>query len=208
METQREFFNNRAEKWEEKCYPPRVRQHLELLVSDFRINPGARVLDLGAGSGVLQPYLRRLIGPQGTLLAFDISENMLRQARKKQLSPRDLFFQGDAQRMALQAESFDHVICFAAFPHFPDAARALREMARVARPRAEVIIAHLMSREELARHHGTHETVADDVLPDAPGMRTLFLESGLEEPEITDQPGRYLARARRMRATAPVEAEP
>jgi len=48
-------------------------------------------------------------------------------------------------------------------------------MARVAKPRPEMIIVHLMSREEPARYHGTHETVADDILPDTPAMRSLFL---------------------------------
>ncbi|GAB6059217.1 class I SAM-dependent methyltransferase [Desulfonatronum parangueonense] len=197
MESQRQFFNSRAEQWEDKCYPPPVRERLEKLICDFQIRPGARVLDMGAGSGVLQPYLRPMIGPQGILLAFDISENMLRQARKKELSPLDMFFQGDALHLPLHPERFDHVICFAAFPHFPDPEQALREMARVAKRGGEVVIAHLLSREELARHHGTHETVADDVLPDAPGMRHLFQTAGLDVPEVVDQPGRYLARARK-----------
>lgn len=197
MESQREFFNSRAEQWEAKCYPPPVRRRLEELVRDFRISPGARVLDMGAGSGVLQPYLRSLLGSRGTLLAFDISENMLRQARKKELSPRDMFFQGDALHLPLHPESFDHVICFAAFPHFPDPEQALREMARVAKRGGEVVIAHLMSREELARHHGTHDTVADDVLPDASTMGGLFQAAGLDAPEVVDRPGRYLARARK-----------
>lgn len=201
MENQREFFDSRAESWEAKCYPPQVRHRLEELVRDFRITPGTHVLDMGTGPGVLQPYLRRLIGPQGLLLAFDISENMLRQARKKPLSPLDLFIQSDAQHLPLRSGSFDHVICFAAFPHFPNPDQALREMARVAKPGAEVIIAHLMSREELARHHGTHKTVADDVLPGAPTMQELFVRAGLAKPNIMDRPGRYMARARRLPAT-------
>jgi len=198
METEREFFNSRAELWEATCYPDVVRPRLKALVGEFRVVSGSRVLDVGTGSGVLQPYLRRWIGPAGIILAFDISENMLRQARKKDLSRRDLFFQCDAHWMGLRSDSFDHVICFAAFPHFADPDCAIRELARVARPGAEVIIAHLMSREELARRHGTCETVADDILPGGATMRALFHEAGLAEPEIIDQPGRYLARARKV----------
>lgn len=59
------------------------------------------------------------------------------------------------------------------------------------------VIAHLLSREELARHHGGHDAVADDMLPDAESMRTYFRQSGLHEPLIQDRPGRYLAAARK-----------
>lgn len=195
MHDQRTFFDSRAEGWEEKCYPPDVRVRLRELVQEFRIRPGARVLDVGTGPGVLNPYLREVTGADGTIVAFDLSGKMIHQARKKTLTPLDLFFQGDAQAMALGTAHFDNVICFAAFPHFPDPEAALRELCRVARPGGEVIIAHLMSREELARHHGSHDAVADDVLPDVQGMRKLFALAGLHEPLIIDRPGRYMARA-------------
>jgi ubiquinone/menaquinone biosynthesis C-methylase UbiE len=195
MHDQRAFFDSRADGWEEKCYPPDVRGRLRELVQEFKITPGTCVLDVGTGPGVLNPYLRELTGDDGTIVAFDLSGNMIRQARKKTLTPLDLFFQGDAQAMALGHARFDHVICFAAFPHFPDPLAALRELCRVARPGGEVVIAHLLSREELARHHGNHDAVADDVLPDAQGMRKLFALAGLREPLIIDCPGRYMARA-------------
>lgn len=197
MPDQREFFDSRAEGWEEKCYPPDIRTRLRELVQEFDIAPGARVLDVGTGPGVLNPYLRELAGTEGIIVAFDLSGNMIRQARKKRLTPLDLFFQGDAQAMALPGGSFDHVICFAAFPHFSDPLTALRELRRVARSGAEVVIAHLLSREELARHHGSHDAVADDVLPPEPAMRELFTLVGLEETRIIDRPGRYVARGRK-----------
>lgn len=203
MNGQRAFFDSRAEGWEERCYPPDVRIRLEELVREFGVAPGSRVLDAGTGPGVLQPCLRRILGDDGILAAFDISGNMIRQARRKQLALRDLFFQGDALHMAVRGNWFDHVICFAAFPHFADPALALEELARAARPGGEVIIAHLMSREELARHHGSAKAVADDLLPRAADMERFFLRAGLSRPNITDRPGRYLARARKTGATQP-----
>jgi ubiquinone/menaquinone biosynthesis C-methylase UbiE len=118
---------------------------------------------------------------------------MVRQARCKPLLDRDLVLQADAHYLPFDANIFDNVICFAAFPHFDDPALALFEMARVARPGARVVIAHLLSREELARHHGDHTAVADDILPDAEHMRVIFHRAGLDEPWIEDRPGRYLA---------------
>lgn len=197
MRDQQEFFDTRAKTWEKTCYPPQTRKRLEQLVEEFSLCPGACVLDVGTGSGVLQPYVRQIIGPSGRIVAFDLSFNMIHEARTKELSSHDLFFQGNAQAMPLHANSFDHVICFAAFPHFPNALTALCELSRVAKPGAEVIIAHLLSREELAKHHGAHDAVADDVLPNDDEMRALFAQAGLHPPQITDCPGRYMARARK-----------
>jgi ubiquinone/menaquinone biosynthesis C-methylase UbiE len=195
---QRDFFDSRAREWEQNCYPKEVRVRLGELVPEFDLKPAARVLDVGTGSGVLIPYIRHAIGLEGRLCAFDLSRPMVRQARMKPLLPLDLVLQADAQRLPFGAGVFDNVICFAAFPHFDDPALAVREMARVARSGARVVIAHLLSREELARHHGGHKAVADDILPDDELMSVFFREAGLEDPFIEDRPGRYLARARKQ----------
>jgi len=191
--SQRDFFDQRALEWELNCYPKEVRERLANLIPEFGLVPGARVLDVGTGPGVLIPYLRRAIGPDGRICSFDLSFPMVRLARCKPLLQRDLVLQADAHHLPFAAAIFDNIVCFAAFPHFDDPALALLEMARVARPGARVVIAHLLSREELARHHGGHAAVADDILPDAERMRVFFHQAGLGDPTIEDRPGRYLA---------------
>jgi len=193
--SQREFFDRRASDWETNCYPKEVRERLVELIPEFSLRPGAGVLDVGTGPGVLIPYLRQAIGPSGRICSFDLSLPMARQARLKPLLAKDLVLQADCHRLPFARNVFDNVICFASFPHFDDPALALREMARVARPGARLVIAHLLSREELARHHGGHEAVADDILPDAERMRAIFNQAGLGDPFIEDRPGRYLAAA-------------
>lgn len=192
------FFDGRADAWEETCYPPPVRERLEALIPEFGVRPGERVLDMGTGPGVLIPYLRERIGPEGRLWAMDISFRMIQQARRKTTGARDLALQADAHRLPFTSGVFDRIVCFAAFPHFHDPAAALGEMARVVRTGGAVIVAHLMSRKELAAHHGGHSAVARDVLPDAARMNALFTAADLSPPEIADAPGRYLARASKV----------
>ncbi|MCF8005313.1 MAG: hypothetical protein K9L32_14140 [Chromatiaceae bacterium] len=81
-----------------------------------------------------------------------------------------------------------------AFPHFADASRALTEMARVSRPGGQIVIAHLMGRDELRAHHGRHHAVARDLLPAVAEMRSLFAHAGISSLAISDRPGLYLAR--------------
>ena len=200
---QQVFFDDRAEGWEARSYPPETLARLAELVGDLALPRGAAVLDLGAGTAVLHPYLRGALGPAGTIVALDLSHAMLRVARGKPLGPRDLLVQATALALPFPDRSFDVVLCFAAFPHFPEPRRALAEMARVARPGGEVVVAHLLSREELSAHHGRYHAVQSDRLPDEPAMRGLFESAGLGVPEIVDRPGRYVARGRRQAPAAP-----
>ena len=200
METRTGFFDTRAENWEETCYPPAVRERLGGLIHEFGIMPGERLLDVGTGPGVLLPYLRQCVGPSGQISALDLSYEMIRQAYRKPRLSLDLILQADVHYLPFGSMLFDRVICFAAFPHFIDPGQALQEMSRVLKIGGGLVIAHLMSREELSMHHASQTSVARDLLPEDPQMDTLFREAGLSSPEIVDIPGRYVAKGlRRIR---------
>ena len=197
MQTAAAFFDERAPRWEAACYPPAVRERLTDLIESFGLTAGMRVLDMGTGTGVLLPYIQACIGPDGRICAFDLSLPMARQADQKRRWHRDLVVQSDAHHIPLGAALFHRVICFAAFPHFEDPASALAEMGRVTAPGGEVVIAHLLSREELAAHHASHQAVRSHGLPASEEMYTLMLAAGLVHCRIDDAPGRYLARGRK-----------
>lgn len=189
------FFDERAAKWEENCYPPEARERLKDLIPCFGVKSGTTVLDLGSGTGVLAPYLREILTESGTLVSMDVSFEMVRHAAQKPYYENGGVVQGTAFHLPFQNATMDTVVCFAAFPHFADKENALREMNRVLKPGGNVVVAHLMSREELSRHHGTHKAVAKDRLPDETVMRVLFEAANFPAPEITDIPGRYVAKS-------------
>ena len=197
MQTATEFFDEKAADWEATCYPPPVRARLADVMGQFRLTAGARVLDIGTGTGVLLPYIQAAIGPDGRICAFDRSLPMVRQADRKRRWFRDLVVQNDVHHIPLRDNCFDHVVCFAAFPHFDHPELALAEMRRVAAPDGEVVIAHLLSREELATHHATHTAVHGHGLPAARRMCALMQAAGLVHCRIVDRPGRYLARGKK-----------
>jgi SAM-dependent methyltransferase len=197
MQTAIEFFDEKAADWEATCYPPSVRRRLKALVAEFGLSVGARILDIGTGPGVLLPYLQERIGPDGHICAFDRSLPMVHQADQKRRWLRDLVMQGDVHHIPLREDGFDHVICFAAFPHFDHPELALAEMVRVAAPGGEVVIAHLLSRDELAAHHGTHPAVRSHGLPTTRRMAALMQLAGLAACQVVDQPGLYLARGKK-----------
>jgi ubiquinone/menaquinone biosynthesis C-methylase UbiE len=195
MDNRQEFFNQLSSTWEEKNFSPDTRRRIFDLVQSFQIRKGDWVADVGTGTGILHPYLLKKIGEMGRLFAFDLSFEMIREAKKKPSGPNCLCFQANVNHIPLPDGICDHVICFAAFPHFTGKPEALREMTRVAKIGAHLVIAHLMSREELSKHHGSQKPVAGDRLPEKFEMRKMFLKCGLTAPEIWDEPGMYLAEA-------------
>ena len=192
-----EFFDRRAEEWEALCYPPEVVSRLEAFFPEFGVRPGEWVLDVGTGTGILIPYLRRATDPGGRVFAIDLSQPMVREARKRRGHICDLLCVADVHSLPFGSGVFNRVICFAAFPHFYDHERALREMSRVLRSekwvRGELVIAHLLSREELAQHHARHPEVMSHRLPDDSTMEMLFEKAGLRLTRIVNMPGRYIA---------------
>lgn len=192
-----QFFDERAKGWEEKCYPDSVRARLWPMVEGFALPTGGHVLDMGTGPGTLIPYLRRAIGPQGRITAFDASPGMVEMARLKCQDGCTEVLCASAMDMPFEDGSFDAVICFAAFPHFTDKGLALREMARVTKCGGSIVIAHLLGRKQLEAHHGSHPAVEDDHLPSDEVITELFLQAGLPAPEILDRDDYYEARTRK-----------
>ncbi len=197
MKKTQAFFDQLAASWEDQSFPPETRKRVVELVKTFGIQKGARVLDVATGTGILHPYLLRAVGESGRVFAFDYSYKMLQQAKEKPLGTNLCCFQASAMAIPLSVGLCDIIVCFAAFPHFADQPLALREMTRVAKKGASLIIAHLMSRDELLKHHGSHSPVAGDTVPAAADMRNLCHSAGLTDPHITDQPGLYLLRAQK-----------
>lgn len=52
-------------------------ENLVLLVKSLRLKPGMTVADIGSGSGVVSLRMAEQIGPEGTVLAVDIQQEML-----------------------------------------------------------------------------------------------------------------------------------
>lgn len=192
----RDFFNQHAAVWEERCYSPKVREGLEKFVVDFDVKPATRVLDVGCGSGVLVPYLRHYLGANGEIIELDQSPEMLKYATQKESS--HLFcLCASVESIPLIDEYVDQVICFACFPHFSDKAQAVREIARVLRKGGLMVIAHMANREELNRHHAGSNAVMHDCLPPDEVIKSLIADACLELVSFEERPGRFLIKARK-----------
>jgi ubiquinone/menaquinone biosynthesis C-methylase UbiE len=104
--------------------------------------PGADVLEVAPGPGYLAVELaRRGCHVTGLDISRSFVEIASRNARQAAVSVE--FRQGDAARMPFAAESFDLVVCQAAFKNFTQPASALDEMHRVLRRGGTAVIQDL-----------------------------------------------------------------
>jgi ubiquinone/menaquinone biosynthesis C-methylase UbiE len=112
-----------------------------LLLKELRDVVPGRVLDIGCGTG---EFAARLAGRGWEVLALDLCEPMVRQARVKAASVKTSgavsVAVGDSEHLPFASGSLDVVTCANSFHHYPHQAKVVREMHRVLRPGGRLLL--------------------------------------------------------------------
>lgn len=112
-------------------------------VSVLDLQPGARVLEVGCGTGRNFPYLLEAIGETGTLVGFDYSREMLRAA-ERMCQTRGWtnveLVQGDAAVLRVGGPPFDGVLSVLAMSAIPDHRSALSRCLELLRPGGRISV--------------------------------------------------------------------
>ncbi len=115
------------------------------LVELAHIKPKDQVLDIGTGTGVVALQVASKIGDSGKAHGIDLSEGMLAFAQAKadklDLGEKVKFSRMDAENLEFQDAEFDVVVSLFALLHFPEPLIALKEIFRVMRPGATLVLA-------------------------------------------------------------------
>lgn len=109
----------------------------EWMVEKLALQPGQTIVELAAGPGMTGFVAARLLGGSGRLISTDFSPPMLEVARRQaeKLGIRNAEFKVmDAERIDLDDDSVDGVLCRWGYMLMMDPARALKETRRVLRP--------------------------------------------------------------------------
>lgn len=191
----REYFNQLAGRWD-RMTSQETRSRLPEMIKDLGIKAGDTILDVGGGTGILLPLLYEVAGNKSRIISLDIAEEMLKLAKNNSHPGNIDYIHADVGAIPLASGTFDFVICYSCFPHFPDKAKALAEMARVLRSKGCLVICHTASRHEINElHKSVGDVIGNDTIPDKATMRRLMLKSGLKPIEVRDEDHRYLATA-------------
>ena len=114
--------------WETPAGKLRWKRRVELLKEN--LEPGAKVLELGCGTGY---FTRELVDTGAKITAIDISPDLLEVARKEIQAGNVEFIVDNAYEMSFEEETFDHVIGSSVLHHL-EIKKALAEIHRVLKP--------------------------------------------------------------------------
>lgn len=146
-QTTRDQWDSAADAWD--GWGPTIEEWLAEATSTMldlaRIGAGARVLDVAAGAGGQSVAAARRAGPDGRVLATDLSPVILERARR-QFERAGLTSAAtmvmDGENLAVEPCSFDAVISRLGIIYLPDRATALASAREALRPggRLSVIV--------------------------------------------------------------------
>ena len=168
-------------------------------VERLELPRGARVLDVCCGSGASAIPAARAVGPEGSVLGLDLSENLMERARRKAESlslAQASFRRGDLLDLGLPDGGFDAVVCVFGIFFAPDMEAAARELWRVVRPGGRLAVTTWGSqlfepvntvfwdsvravRPDLHRAFNPWDRISE---PSA--LRALFASAGAREAEV------------------------
>ena len=179
-------------------------RHGQHTVTLLALAEGARVLDVGCGTGASAlPAAAGAVGPKGQVLGIDLAEKMLQRAQEKakwQGLGNAVFQIGDMTRIEQPDDSFDAVISVFSVFFVPEVERQMTVLWRLVRPGGQLAVTvwgpdafepwATAFREEISllRPDLSVGTRPWERLTSVDLLRQLFLDAGLPEPSITEAP--------------------
>ncbi|MGI6776823.1 MAG: class I SAM-dependent methyltransferase [Acetivibrionales bacterium] len=181
----REYFNSLAEKWDTIVNHDEGK--IRYIVATAGISEGQKVLDVGTGTGVMIPFLHSCIGDKGEIIAVDVSEKMVEQAKNKFSFKNVQFIVGDVLEADLPENYFDCIMCYSMFPHFSDKKYAVERLSGYLKKNGKFVICHSQSREAINKiHKDASHHVKDDRLPAANVIKEYYKNANIQTVTIVD----------------------
>ena len=167
------YFDSRAEFWDAEMI--KSDEKIELILDNAGIASGMDILDVACGTGVMFPYyLKRGVG---SITGIDISPKMAQISAEKFADESVInVICGDVEEVDFH-RSFDAIIIYNAFPHFPDPKRLIASLCSHLKPGGVLTVAHGASRETIDSHHKGPAGKVSVGLMEAEELKKIFEKS-------------------------------
>ena len=182
MPTQDEQFAHIKQFYDDEYYGTLLRDHglpwhYAVVASRLGELDGTSVLDVACGIG---DWLALLKSRGSDVHGVDLSDRAIEICKRR--FPGDDFRVSPAEMLPFADASFDLITCLGSLEHFVEPETALREMLRVARPNARLLLlvpnADFLPRR-LGLYGGTHQVKVREVVRTLEEWTALFERAGL-----------------------------
>jgi SAM-dependent methyltransferase len=183
---QQRHFNELFQLFEPPL-PEGVPERLEKIVAEGKIEKENVVLDVGSGTGILVPIIRKY--NPSRIYACDLSENMLGQLNKNY--PEVVTFRADIKDLVLPDSTVDVVFINACYPNIADKKGAFENIARVIKTGGRMVISHPMGKVFIKKLKPNAPYPLDE-FPDKPEAEILCRPFGFDIKTFIDEPECYI----------------
>lgn len=187
---QRDFFDNIAKEWDNIIEVNE--EKINTLLSKLDIKENERVLDVGTGTGVLIPFIKKL-NKNGYIRGVDLSNGMIEVARKKYKHIPNLDFEIIDVENEVIKEKYNKIILYSMFPHLENKSKTIKTLVKNnLSENGKLMIAHSNSREFLNNmHKEKDEAVSEARLIPIDNQVKLFEDIGLNVVEAFENDQMY-----------------
>ena len=190
-EHQRRRFNELVDVFD-RPQPPEVMARLREIVASAQLSPGAVVLDVGTGVGVLVPLIQSY--QPAAVLACDVAEKMLQLVHDKYPAVRT--FHTDVVSLALASTSVDAIFINGMYGNIADKPAACSNAARMLRSGGRLVVSHPEGRAFVDQLRATSDLFIES-LPTKEEFELLLEPLDLKVIAYRDEPKLYLMVARK-----------
>jgi arsenite methyltransferase len=138
------FDDDASRKLEAAYLTPDVVAQRRATLRALALQPGERVLDIGAGPGLLVAEMAEVVGPSGRVTGLEISDSMLalggRRCADPSIRDRVTFVKADAVALPFPDGTFDVAVSTQVYEYVTDLKAAFAELHRVLRPGGRALI--------------------------------------------------------------------
>ena len=175
--------------------PEGVPERLETIIAQGKITKGDIVLDVGSGTGILIPVIKKY--KPDRIYACDLSEVMVEQLNKNYPDVETIV--SDVRDLRLPDCSIDVVFINACYPNIVDKAGAFSNISRMMKARGRIVISHPLGKSFILSLRDETPFPLDE-FPEEQEAEASLKPFGFEIETYIDEPKLYILVATKCRS--------
>jgi ubiquinone/menaquinone biosynthesis C-methylase UbiE len=169
------WYNNKHKIFKEKTWRPY--EAYPIFLNYLKAEEGKKLLDIGCGTG----YLLKAAEEKGLIVyGIDISEEAVNIA--KEIAKKSIITVNEAENLKFKDNLFDYITCLGSLEHFIDIEKAIKEILRVSKNDA-VILIMVPNKDyifwKFKKTKGTDQQEINEMLLDLKTWEKFLMKNGL-----------------------------